>query len=260
MGVLDGAGPLQACGGAQRTRLGEAQGTEGRAMPTAAMERSMDEYSGFSTGSPTKSGPARDQARRRRTKAQQEREREERERKSLVAKAEAMAKIAQNMSEQNEKMLAGIEAAARFSNMGMDGEPLSKPTEKVDFVARNRVNVGPDRDMIGRRERAMLAKAEIMSAATEHLGGTAPGAASVPPSRRRRPVEKKPDESDELIRAAMEEMQRGDQLTAIETATRRPASMRLLGSGANGGISMRGGRGGRGRASARGRGATRGSR
>jgi len=224
-------------------------------MPTAAMERSMDEYSGFSTGSPTKSGPARDQARRRRSKAQQEREREERERKSLVAKAEAMAKIAQNMSEQNEKMLAGIEAAARFSNMGMDGEPLRKPdAAKVDFVARNRVNVGPDRDMIGRRERAMMAKAEIMSAATVHLGPSTTGAAPARAARRRRPVEEKPDESDELIRAAMEEMQRGDQLTAIETATRRPASMRLLGSGANGGISMRGGRGGRGRGSPRGRG------
>eukprot|EP01043_Picozoa_sp_COSAG02_P035175 COSAG02_NODE_2503_length_8671_cov_20.133108_7_plen_226_part_00 len=223
-------------------------------MPTAAMERSMDEYSGFSTGSPTKSGPARDQARRRRSKAQQEREREERERKSLVAKAEAMAKIAQNMSDQNEKMLAGIEAAARFSNMGMDGEPLRKlDTAKVDFVARNRVNVGPDRDMIGRRERAMMAKAEIMSAATEHLGPNTTGAAPAPAARRRRPVEEKPDESDELIRAAMEEMQRGDQLTAIETATRRPASMRLLGSGANGGISMRGGRGGRGASRGRGR-------
>lgn len=45
----------------------------------------------------------------------------------------------------------------------------------------------------------------------------------------------------------MEEMQRSDQLTQIETATRRPASMRLMGSGANGGISMRSpGRGGRG--------------
>jgi hypothetical protein len=223
-------------------------------MPTSAMERSMDEYSGFSTGSPTKSGPARDQARRRRSKAQQEREREDRERKSLVAKAEAMAKIAQNMSEQNEKMLAGIEAAARFSNMGMDGEPIEPSSAKVDFLARNRVNVGPDRDTIGRRERAMMAKAEIMSAATEHLGPSATGAAPAPAARRRRPAEEKPDDSDELIRAAMEEMQRGDQLSAIETATRRPASMRLLGSGANGGISMRGGRGGRGRGSPRGRG------
>jgi hypothetical protein len=226
-------------------------------MPTAAMERSMDEYTGFSTGSPTKSGPARDQARRQRTKAQKEQEREERERESLVAKAAAMTKIAQNMSDQNEKMLAGIESAARFSNMGMDGEPLSKPTEKVDFVARNRVNVGPNRDAIGRRERAMLAKAEVMSAATGHLGGEGggEGAAPAPAQRRRRPVEEKPDVSDDLIRAAMEEMQRGEQLTAIETATRRPASMRLMGSGANGGISMRGGgrgsrgggRGGRGR-------------
>lgn len=223
-------------------------------MPTAAMERSMDEFSGFASGSPTKSGPARDQARRRRSKEQEEREREERERKSLVAKAEAMAKIAQNMSEQNEKMLAGIQAAARFSNMGMDGEPLSQPPAKVDFVARNRVNVGPDRDVIGRRERAMLAKAEIMSAATGHLGPGATGAAPAPAPRRRRPVEQKPDESDELIRAAMEEMQRGSQLTLIEAATRRPASMRLMGSGANGGISMRGGgRGARGRGSPRGR-------
>lgn len=230
------------------------------AMPTAAMERSMDEYSGFSTGSPTKSGPARDQARRRRSKAQQEREREERERQDLVAKAAVMTKIAQNMSEQNEKMLAGIEAAARFSNMGMDGEPISKPSTKVDFVARNRVNVGPDRDMIGRRERAMLAKAEIMSAATGHLGGGATGAAPAPAARRRPQTEEKPDESDALIRAAMEEMQRGDQLTAIETATRRPASMRLMGSGANGGISMRGGRG-RGSSRGRGRaGAVRGGR
>ena len=102
--------------------------------------------------------------------------------------------------------------------------------------------------------RAMLAKAEVMSAATGHLGGGAVGATPAPAPRRRAPAQTKPDESDELIRAAMEEMQRGDQLTAIETATRRPASMRLMGSGANGGISMRGGRGGRGRGSPRGRG------
>ena len=36
-----------------------------------------------------------------------------------------MTKIAQNMAEQNETMLAGIQAAARYSNMGMDGEPLT---------------------------------------------------------------------------------------------------------------------------------------
>ena len=53
-----------------------------------------------------------------------------------------MTKIAQNMAEQNETMLAGIQAAARYSNMGMDGEPLTAVDEKVDFVARNRVNVG----------------------------------------------------------------------------------------------------------------------
>ena len=98
-----------------------------------------------------------------------------------------------------------------------------------------------------------------MSAATQHLTPGAPGGGDAAPGprqagRRKRQEEKKPDVSDDLIRAAMEEMQRGDQLTQIAAATRRPASMRLMGSGANGGISMRGSRGGRGgRARGRGR-------
>ena len=102
----------------------------------------MGEYSGFQASSPTASRSARDQKRRQRSKAQEEEERETAVREGLVAKAAAMTKIAQNMAEQNETMLAGIQAAARYSNMGMDGEPLTAVDEKVDFVARNRVNVG----------------------------------------------------------------------------------------------------------------------
>jgi len=217
-------------------------------MPTAAMERSMTEFSGFSSSSPTSSRAGRDQARLRRSQKQKEQDKEAEERKALVARAETMAKIAKNISDQQEKMLHGLETAARFANMGEDGEPLTKePQGKTDFIARNRVNVGPDRDRIGRRERAMMAKAEVMASATAHLGGG--GAAPAP--RRRKPAEVDTTEGDDLVRAAMEEMQRGDQLSAIEAQTRRPAHMRLMGSGRSGGQSMRGrgrgGRGGRGR-------------
>lgn len=175
-------------------------------MPTAAMERNMGEFSGFSSSSPTASRSARDQKRRQRTKAQEEEERETAVREGLVAKAAAMTKIAENMAEQNEMMLAGIQAAARYSNMGMDGDPLTQPDKKVDFVSRNRVNVGPNRDQIDPRARAMMAKAEIMSGATQHLapggpgggggGGGAPVARQA--GRRKRQEEKKPDVSDDL--------------------------------------------------------------
>eukprot|EP01049_Picozoa_sp_SAG25_P020933 SAG25_NODE_7489_length_478_cov_0.781003_1_plen_99_part_10 len=70
----------------------------------------MDAYSSFASTTPGASRAARDQRRRQRKTAAAEEEEEEAVRASLVAKAAAMTKIAENMAAHNEAMLQGIRA------------------------------------------------------------------------------------------------------------------------------------------------------
>jgi hypothetical protein len=204
----------------------------------------MDAYSSFASTTPGASRAARDQRRRQRKTAAAEEEEEEAVRASLVAKAAAMTKIAENMAAHNEAMLQGIRAQ----------RPASPPPTRVDWLARNRANVSANRNPIGRRGQLALAKAQVMAAATAHIPETAASQrasarAAAKLERQTVAPEELNRESDELIRLALEEVGRGEQLTLIEGATRRPARAgRRSGRGARGARGRgRGGRGGRGR-------------
>lgn len=87
------------------------------------------------------------------------------EREELVSKAKAMQAIAQQMSEHNDMMLAGLQS----QSMAAD-EPPAGPT---DFVKRNRAAAG-ERDGIDKKGRALLARAQVMSGAAVHLGELRP--------------------------------------------------------------------------------------
>jgi hypothetical protein len=190
----------------------------------------MDAYSSFASTTPGASRAARDQRRRQRKTAAAEEEEEEAVRASLVAKAAAMTKIAENMAAHNEAMLQGIRAQ----------RPASPPPTRVDWLARNRANVSANRNPIGRRGQLALAKAQVMAAATAHIPETAASQrasarAAAKLERQTVAPEELNRESDELIRLALEEVGRGEQLTLIEGATRRPARAgRRSGRGARG--------------------------
>ena len=116
------------------------------------------------------------------------------------------------MAEQNEKMLEGLRAVA--SQREQD-----RP-EKVDFVARNKAAVRPDRSGLGRKEYALIARAEVMAAASAHIdGGRAP---PMPIHARKQTTDAPVDSSADLVRAAREEVERGLGITALEQQTRRP--------------------------------------
>ena len=117
-------------------------------MPTAAMEASMTPYSSYMRrGVPPRAASERailtDEA--------------------LVARASAAAAVASAMATQNEKMLEGLRSLAQDN--GREHAPA-----RVDYIARNRNNVGPDRPTIGRKEQRLIAQGQAMAAATAHLG------------------------------------------------------------------------------------------
>ena len=160
---------------------------------------------------------------------------EEETRASLMRRANACTAIAQLMADQNTQMLAGLKAV----QAERESEPKPGP---VDFVARNMRNVSPNRSLIGRREQALLARSEVMAAATKHLGGAPSSTAATTSSQPSQAVLQArtrsfrgpaaADSSAELLRAAREEMERGFELTAFETATRRaPGKLAGLGKG-----------------------------
>jgi hypothetical protein len=101
--------------------------------------------------------------------------------------------------------------------------------ERPDFIARNIANVAPGRTIIGRKEQALLARAEVMAAATAHLGSTVQAA---PRAQRPAPAAAPDTKTDALLRKAREELERGFEITAIEAQTRRPpAKLAGLGKG-----------------------------
>lgn len=177
-------------------------------MPTSAMEPlgSAKQYASFSRSMPLGVSPAQ-------RKRQEEREaivRQADECQALVQRASTITQIASLMVEQNEKMLAGLQAVR-----------TQPPVEKVDFVARNVASVSAQRSGISRKEQGLIARAEVMAAATRHLNDGAASAAPVvhaPGREAHRPV----DASDELMARAREEVMRGYGISAYEAATRRP--------------------------------------
>jgi len=158
---------------------------------------------------------------------QQERanlEHEQEAQQSLQRRASAITAIAQIMVDQNEKMLAGLRAVAEFTD--------SEPPAKVDYIARNVASVGPNRPSCSRKEQALLARAEVMAAATSHLGSGGSSASRPTPTRVHSTgtrSEAHTDSSSELVRAAREEIERGMDITAFETQTRRPRPSKLSG-------------------------------
>ena len=181
-------------------------------MPTMAMESSMDSaYWRQWTGEAAPSFSASHRGLRER-KAFEAAERERALRDSLIARANAAAALGHLMAEQNQKMLAGLYASSR------------QHTQKVDFIARNMKAVGPNRSLIGPRQARLLAQGEAMAAATAHLGP--PTSTHAPREARSSPPVAPPDASDDLMRAAWEEVQRGQQISAFERSSRRPARLR----------------------------------
>jgi len=159
---------------------------------------------------------------RRRAADREVAEQEVKERQALVRRSAAITAIADLMAEQNEKMVRGLRAVQQQTS--------SLPSPKIDYVARNINAVGPSRPTIGRKEQALLARAEVMAAATTHLGeGTHPPAAVARPPWSY-PPRIVADPSVDLVRAAREEMARGYEISAYENLTRRPPA-KLVGMG-----------------------------
>ena len=182
-------------------------------MPSMAMEHpgSAHKYASFARSMPTAYiSPAQ-------LKRQQERaalELEADEQLALVQKASTIRQIASMMVDQNERMLEGLRAVA--------AQATRDAPEKVDFVARNVAAVGARRSGLGRKEHALIARAEVMAAATQHLDGGSGGAPM--PIRARRQLTSLPavDSSADLVQRAREEVERGMGISALEQQTRRP--------------------------------------
>lgn len=175
----------------------------------------MSQFSGFSTSAPA----TVKQMQRHRERQEQEQERETRE--SLIGRANAVTTVAQIVVAQNEQMLNGLRAASQNCS-----EP--EPAMKVDFIARNMHSVSVSRSPIGRKEQALLARAQVMAAATTHID--APGVLTRPTNTHSRNRPLPLDQSDDLVRAAREEVERGYNLTAFAAQTRRPpAKLKGLG-------------------------------
>ena len=184
----------------------------------------MDAYRSYSNSIP---GGGFGSTRMRRE--QQEREeaaREDEERQAFTRRANAVTAVASMMVEQNERMLAGLRAS----------ESLRQPSNsKVDFVSRNISNVGPARNTIGPREQRLMARAEVMAAATQHLDGD--GGRSPPPQARKcdhsglDATRRSTDNCADLVRAARAEVERGMSMSAFESQTRRAPPRRVAGLG-----------------------------
>ena len=202
-----------------RISLGDSRACcEGLDMPTAAMEHSMTEYRPFARSTVGGMSAAEQRRRREREELQTLQETQE----ALSQRSGALAKLAEHMAEQNEQMLAGIRKI---------GQPPSPPG-KVDFIARNVANAGA-RQPLDRKEQALIARAEVMAAATAHLQGSgtsalaAPRRAQPPPperpaalgtsTRRLRPG----IDDDAILERALAEMAHGESMSAFESKTRR---------------------------------------
>ena len=159
-------------------------------MPSMAMEPlgGASRYSSFARSMPIGATPAQ----RKRQQELAEIERLQEERVSLVQRASTVTKIADIMVEQNERMLAGLRAVARTSS--------DSPPPTVDFIARNVANVSAHSSGISRRDQALMARAEVMAAATAHLGGSGVPTSRAPPLANHQAHTKHGDNSDELLR------------------------------------------------------------
>ena len=192
-------------------------------MPSMAMEPLGASRSGSlafasfrSAGSSSSGSRYESYAARERRLASERQEADDRLRRSLVSKASAVCRIAELMSSQNELMLSGLRSAAA-------ARPPARAAP-VDFVAQNIRDVRADRNPISKKEQAKLAHAQVLASATAHLPGGA--ACGVPPRRAAAApaagVGAGAATDDALLRAALDEIERGAQVSAYERSTRGP--------------------------------------
>ena len=189
-------------------------------MPSMAMEPLGASRSGSlafasfrSAGASSSGSRYESYAARERRLAAERQEADDRLRRSLVSKASAVCRIAELMSSQNELMLSGLRSAAA-------ARPPARAAP-VDFVAQNIRDVRADRNPMSKKEQAKLAHAQVLASATAHLPGGA--ACGVPPRRAAAAgVAAGAATDDALLRAALDEIERGAQVSAYERSTRGP--------------------------------------
>jgi len=192
-------------------------------MPSMAMEPLGASRSGSlafasfrSAGASSSGSRYESYAARERRLAAERQEADDRLRRSLVSKASAVCRIAELMSSQNELMLSGLRSAAA-------ARPPARAAP-VDFVAQNIRDVRADRNPMSKKEQAKLAHAQVLASATAHLPG---GASCAMPPRRAAAapaagVGAGAATDDALLRAALDEIERGAQVSAYERSTRGP--------------------------------------
>jgi hypothetical protein len=192
-------------------------------MPTAAMEHSATTYKRYAACAPSGMSAAA----QRKMKEREEIEKDRETRESLVARSRALTELADHMAKQNEEMLAGLRSLSH----------MPRVSEPVDYIARNVANVGPSRSTMDRKQHALLAHAEVMAAATAHLGG---GPAPPLQARLQQPIPTRArpgapgsrlriESEEDLVHAALAEMEHGATLSAFESKTRRaPPRSRAL--------------------------------
>ena len=173
----------------------------------------MSAYRSYATCAPSNVSAAS----QRKMKEREEVEKARQEREALVARSSALTALADHMTKQNEVMIAGLKSLSR--------QPAA-PSGPVDYIARNVANVGASRT--DRKQQALLAHAEVMAAATAHLGGDRGGP---PPVRLQQPMPTRVrpalsgsrlriESEDDLVSAALAEMEHGASLSAFESKTR----------------------------------------
>ena len=176
------------------------------------MEHDMDRYLGFASG--TVAG--------KRHKEQESIELEELTRGALVQRSSALAALAVHLTAQNEKMVAGMAA--------LSAGDANQRSPEVDYIARNKTNVSSSRPLLDRKEQALITRAEVMAAAAKNLDGG--DATAYAPRARCTPVPSRTcglattrlsclDSEEELVKAALAEIEHGQTMTAFEAKTRR---------------------------------------
>ena len=141
-------------------------------------------------------------------------EEEEAIKQSLLRRAGACTAIADIMCEQNEKMLAGLRSLSA-------GQP-KEPYVEVNFIKRNMANVSPHRSLIGKKEQALIVRAEVMAAATSHLDSGSPTPARKHLRSIAAPAANADSGTEALLRAARDEIERSSAISVFEEQTRRP--------------------------------------
>ena len=198
------------------------------AMPTMAMEHDMTQFSKYARAPAGRSllGGSTNGPLTKREKEQRAIQEEEAMRQSLLRRAGTCNAIAALMTEQNEQMLAGLKALRA-------AQPKEPPCE-VNYIKRNMANVSPHRSLIGRKEQGMLARAEVMAAATTHLANGSGGGSTAARSPFRSgggaagsgaatSLAAAGDSATEaLLRAARDEIERSSAISMFEAQTRRP--------------------------------------